>query len=131
MRQTKESLQFLTSDQCPGFAIVPWGLDAPLMCCGQQLQKLVPGQVDAAVEKHQPVVLRQDDTVTVEVGQNHHPMGEEHVIDWVFLQTDCGGHYHLLTAQSQPVCQFVLAPGESPVAVYAHCNLHGLWRQDI
>ena len=28
----------------------------PVMCCGEKMQEIIPGTVDAAVEKHLPVV---------------------------------------------------------------------------
>jgi len=55
----------------------------PMMCCGEKMQELIPGTVDAAVEKHVPVVSVDGNIVTVKVGEVEHPMVEEHFIQWV------------------------------------------------
>ena len=49
---------------------------------------------------------------------------------YTYLQTDKGGHRRELTPTDAPEATFALA-GEKPVAVYAYCNLHGLWKTEI
>lgn len=102
----------------------------PLMCCGMKMEQLIPGTVDAAVEKHTPVATVDGNTVKVVVGSVEHPMVEEHSIEWVYLQTDKGGQRKNLTPGSAPSVTFALAD-EKPVAVFAYCNLHGLWKTDL
>jgi superoxide reductase len=102
----------------------------PMMCCGQKMTKLVPGTVEASVEKHIPVVTVKDDIVEVTVGSVLHPMVEEHSIQWVYVLTDRGGQRKCLNAGEEPVVKFALKD-EKPIAVYAYCNLHGLWKADI
>ena len=86
--------------------------------------------VDASKEKHVPVVSVTDGSVKVAVGEVYHPMSAEHSITWVYLQTDKGGQRKNLAVDSEPVIEFALKD-EKPVAVYAYCNLHGLWKTDI
>ena len=100
----------------------------PIICCGEPMKVLVPNTVDAAGEKHLPVVSREGDKVIVAVGSVAHPMVEEHLIQWVYLETSRGGHRCALSAGEEPKAVFVLAEGEEPVAAYAYCNLHGLWK---
>ncbi len=102
----------------------------PMMCCGQKMTELIPGTVEASREKHIPVVTVEGNTVKVEIGSVAHPMAAEHSILWVYLQTDRGGQRKALEVGSAPVVTFALAE-EKPVAVYAYCNLHGLWKADI
>ncbi len=102
----------------------------PLMCCGQKMTHIVPGTVDASKEKHVPVVSVEGDTVKVDIGAVAHPMAEEHSILWVYMQTDRGGQRKASSVGSEPVVYFALKD-EKPVAVYAYCNLHGLWKTDI
>ena len=102
----------------------------PVMCCGQKMTKLEPGTVEASHEKHIPVVTVEGSTVRVCVGSAAHPMLAEHSILWVYLQTDRGGQRKCLPVGGEPVVTFALAD-EKPVAVYAYCNLHGLWKTDI
>ena len=102
----------------------------PLVCCGQKMKKLEAGVVEASHEKHIPVVTVNGDTVTVTVGSVEHPMVAEHSILWVYLETERGGQRKCLEVGKAPTVTFALA-GEKPVAVYAYCNLHGLWKADV
>ena len=90
--------------------------------------ELVAGSTDAAQEKHVPVVTKKCKTVKVDVGSVAHPMTEEHLIEWVALETEQGYQLKQLSAGGEPVCTFTLADGDKAVAVYAYCNLHGLWQ---
>lgn len=102
----------------------------PLMCCGKKMTKLEAGTVEASKEKHIPVVSVSDGIVNVNVGSVDHPMTEEHLIEWVYIQTDRGGQRKCLKAGDAPNVSFALKD-ETPVAVYAYCNLHGLWKVDL
>lgn len=103
----------------------------PVVCCGQPMKQLVPGTVDASLEKHVPVVTVDGSTVKVAVGAVEHPMLPEHYITWIYLQTNMGGQRKSLQPGGAPVATFALAEGEVPVAAYEYCNLHGLWKADI
>jgi superoxide reductase len=90
--------------------------------------ELIPGTVDASKEKHVPVVTKKCKQVKVDVGSVAHPMTQEHLIEWVLIETEQGYQIKYLTAEGSPVASFSLADGDKLVAVYAYCNLHGLWR---
>ncbi len=91
-------------------------------------KELVACSTDAAKEKHVPVVTKKCKTVSVNVGSVAHPMTAEHLIEWVAVETEQGYQIKHLTPDSAPVCTFTLADGDKAVAVYAFCNLHGLWK---
>ena len=99
-------------------------------CCGQKMTELKAGVVEASREKHIPVVKVETDKVLVSVGSVIHPMSEEHNISWIYLRTDKGAYRRELKAGEEPVAVFEL-DGEKPIAAYAYCNLHGLWKADI
>lgn len=99
-------------------------------CCGEVMQLLEAGTVEASREKHLPAVTVSGNTVTVAVGTVLHPMAEEHHIEWVYLETDKGGAFKYLEVGASPEVTFTVAD-EKPVAVYAWCNLHGLWKTEI
>ncbi len=96
-----------------------------LVCCNQKMVKLTENTVDAAKEKHVPVIEIGADSITVKVGSVAHPMLDEHYIEWVELIAD------------GKVYRQNLNPGEAPEAVFPliaekltareYCNLHGLW----
>ena len=102
----------------------------PVMCCGQKMTKLEAGTVEASLEKHVPSVKVEGNIVSVEVGSVLHPMTVEHSIKWVYLQTDKGGQRKALDPGDEPCVKFALAD-EKPIAVFAYCNLHGLWKTEI
>ena len=100
------------------------------VCCGQKMKLLEPGTVEASREKHIPVVSNENGAVRVFVGSAEHPMSEEHSILWISLLTDKGVHRVHLSPSEKPEAVFNLV-GESPISVYAYCNLHGLWKADF
>lgn len=102
-----------------------------MICCKEEMQELIANTVDASKEKHVPVVTAFGNEVTVTIGQIIHPSLPEHHIDWIYLQTCCGGHRKCIKIGSQPSAKFLLNEGEKAVAVYAYCNLHGLWKTEI
>lgn len=101
---------------------------APLHCCGQEMKEIVPGTVEASFEKHIPVYEVVSNTVKVNVGSVSHPMQPEHYIEWVSLQTKSGNQRKALKPGQEPNVEFAIVEGDEVVAVYAYCNLHGLWK---
>lgn len=91
-------------------------------------KELIAGSTDAAREKHVPQVTQSGDKVEVNVGSVKHPMSVEHLIEWVALETEQGYQVKYLQAEKDPVCAFTVTDGDKAVAVYAYCNLHGVWR---
>ena len=102
----------------------------PVVCCGEKMEALEPNTVEASNEKHLPVVTVNGNEVTVNVGSVEHPMLPEHFIQWVYLATERGGQRKALNPGEAPVVKFTLTD-DKPVAVYAYCNLHGLWATEL
>ncbi len=92
--------------------------------------EIKPGSVDAATEKHVPVVCCDGDKVFVKVGEVTHPSLPEHHIEWIVLETKKGFQIKYLAAGDVPEAAFTLVDDE-PVAAYEYCNLHGLWKKEI
>lgn len=104
--------------------------EVEIICCGQPMDELVPNTVDAAKEKHLPVISVSGDTVQVDVGSVPHPMTEEHSIQWIYLETKKGGQRKALTPGEKPQAIFSVVDDEA-VAAFAYCNLHGLWKTEL
>ncbi len=102
----------------------------PVVCCGEKMEELVPNTVEASGEKHKPVVSVKDGRVSVNVGSVDHPMVPEHSIEWVYLELENGGMRKDLKPSEPPKAEFIIG-SEKPVAVYAYCNLHGLWKTEV
>ena len=83
----------------------------PVVCCGEKMEALVPNTVEASEEKHLPVV-------------------DGHYIQWIVLETENGSQRRVLKPGDPPGVTFALG-NEKAVAVYAYCNLHGLWKTGV
>lgn len=103
----------------------------PTICCGMEMEELIPNITDGAVEKHVPVIKVNGRTVTVTVGSKHHPMDEDHYIEWILLQTDNGIQQKWLKPGDLPAYDFATIEGERVIAAFEYCNIHGLWKNDI
>ena len=99
-------------------------------CCGMKMDELLPNTVEASGEKHIPAVTVNGSTVTVNVGSVDHPMQDVHYIEWVQLVTENGSQRKVLKPGQAPNVIFQL-DNDKPLAVYAYCNLHGLWKTEL
>ncbi len=121
-----KKLQIYKCEVCGNMVEVLHEGKGELVCCGQPMKLYEENTMDAAKEKHVPVIEKIEGGYKVEVGSVAHPMEEKHYIEWIELIAD-GKTYR----------QF-LHPGEAPEAVFkmeaekviarAYCNLHGLWK---
>lgn len=121
-------LKFFRCNHCGNIIVKIKDSSVPVVCCGENMQELVPGTTDAAVEKHLPVYEVNGSSVSVTVGSVLHPMLPEHSINWICLQTNKGFQLKYLNPGEEPKAVFALSDGEKVEAVYEYCNLHGLWK---
>jgi superoxide reductase len=97
-----------------------------LVCCGQPMILQVENTVDAAREKHVPVIEKTGDGIKVKVGTVPHPMEEKHYIEWIELIADGKAYRQFLKPGGKPEATFSIAAGQ--VTAREFCNLHGLWK---
>lgn len=119
---------FYICEHCGNIVAMVKSAGVPVMCCGQKMKEIIPGEKDAAIEKHIPIYTITENYVKVLVGTAEHPMSEEHYIEWVSLQTKQGNQRKTLKPGDKPEVYFALCEGDVVGAVYAYCNLHGLWK---
>lgn len=100
------------------------------MCCGEEMTPVIANTVDAAVEKHVPVLCRKGKKVKISVGTMPHPMTQAHHISYIVLVTDKGLYIHELLPGDLPETRFKICAEEEVLAAYAWCNLHGLWKTE-
>jgi superoxide reductase len=122
-------MKFYKCAHCGQMIAIVKETGVPVICCGEPMQELVAGTTDAAVEKHVPQFEVKDGIVEVTVGEVEHPMLEEHYIEWIAVQTKQGNQRKALKPGEAPKACFALCDGDEVVAVYEHCNLHGLWKK--
>lgn len=121
-----ERLEVYKCEICGNIVEVLHAGGGELVCCGQPMSVQKENTVDAAKEKHLPVIEKIDGGVKVSVGSVAHPMEEKHLIEWIEIIAD-GKAYR----------QF-LNPGDTPEAIFKidainitareYCNLHGHWQ---
>ena len=121
-------MKFYRCEHCGQIVAIVKGTGVPIMCCGQAMSEIVPGTVDASLEKHVPVYEVNGNKVSVKVGAAEHPMVDEHYIEWIALQTKTGNQRKSLQPGQKPEVCFSICDNDEVVAVYAYCNLHGLWK---
>ena len=126
MKNTK----FYICPHCGNIAEMVHDSGVKPFCCGQKMNELVPNTVEASGEKHIPAVKVEGSIVEVNVGSVDHPMVDVHWIEWVQLVTDKGSYRKWLNPGEAPNVIFRLGE-EKPIAVYAYCNLHGLWKTEL
>jgi superoxide reductase len=120
--------QVYRCEKCGNLINIVHDADANLVCCGDEMKLLEPNTVDAAQEKHIPIVEKSGSTVNISVGSVPHPMEKEHFIETISILTD------------NRLYRLYLSPGDKPEAIFnidgdikcvrAYCNLHGLWKSE-
>lgn len=121
-----ERKEIYKCDVCGNIVEVLHNAGGELVCCGQNMKLFKENTVDAAKEKHVPVIEAVPEGTKVKVGSVPHPMEEKHYIEWVEI------------IDGDKYCRQFLKPGDAPEAVFAlkkegvvareYCNVHGLWK---
>lgn len=97
-----------------------------LVCCGQGMKLMAENTVEAATEKHVPVIEENDNGIRVSVGSVAHPMETDHYIEWIELTADGTSYRKFLKPGEEPVAEFQV--GGKELSAREYCNLHGLWK---
>lgn len=121
-----EKLQVYKCDVCGNIVEVLHGGVGKLVCCGQPMTLLAENTVDAAKEKHLPVIEKVAGGYQVKVGAVAHPMEEKHHIEWIELLADNKAYRQFLNPGEAPEAFF--AVDATQVSAREFCNLHGLWK---
>ena len=98
------------------------------VCCGDKMTELIPGAVKASKEVHVPVWNVRNCVIHVKVGAKEHPMLPVHYIEWIAVQTGRGLLLRRLRPGEKPEARFALCADDEVEAVFAYCNIHGLWK---
>jgi len=101
------------------------GGEGQLAFCGQPMKLLTENTVDAAKEKHVPVIDKGSGGVKVKVGSVAHPMEEKHYIEWIEIIADGKAYRQFLKPGQTPEATFHITAKNIKAREY--CNLHSLW----
>ena len=121
-----ERLEVYKCEACGNIIEVLHGGAGELVCCGQPMVHLVENTVDAAKEKHVPVIEKVSGGVKVKVGSVPHPMEEKHYIEWIELIVNGKANRQFLKPGQAPEAVFKIE--SENVTAREYCNLHGLWK---
>jgi len=121
-----EKLEVYKCMVCGNIVEVLHGGDGELVCCDQPMKRMVENTVDAAKEKHVPVIERMSGGFKVKVGSVAHPMEAKHYIEWIELLADGKAYRQFLEPGMAPEAVFEVEADS--VSAREYCNLHGLWK---
>ncbi len=121
-----EKLQIYKCQKCGNIVEVLHGGAGTLVCCGEDMTLYSANTVDAAREKHVPVIEKTATGVKVKVGSVPHPMEEKHYIEWIELLADGRAYRQFLNPGDAPEADFAIQADN--VTARAYCNIHGLWQ---
>ena len=121
-----KNFEIYKCEACGNIVEVVHGGEGELVCCGEAMQKMVENTVDAAKEKHVPVIVTVEGGVKVKVGDVAHPMEEKHYIEWIEIIGEGKVDRQLLCIGEAPEAVFKTAAQN--VTARGYCNLHGLWK---
>ncbi|WP_045221736.1 desulfoferrodoxin [Desulfonatronum thioautotrophicum] len=113
-------------DMCGNIIDVLHGGGGELVCCGEPMKIMTENTVDAAKEKHVPVVEKTANGYKVTVGSTLHPMESKHYIEWIEIIADGKSYRQFLNPGQEPVAEFCVQAEQ--VTAREYCNLHGLWK---
>lgn len=115
-------------DLCGNIVEVLHPGDGDLVCCGQPMKRFKENTVDAAKEKHVPVIEKTATGFKVTVGSVPHPMEEKHWIEFIEIIADGKVYRQDLLPGQKPEAEFCIAA--DTVVAREYCNLHGLWKAE-
>ena len=121
-----ERLQVFKCEVCGNIVEVLHAGPGDLVCCGAPMKNYVENTVDAAKEKHVPVVEKIPGGFKVKVGSVAHPMEQNHYIEWIELVVDGKAYREFLQPGQAPEATFEIQAEK--VTAREYCNLHGLWK---
>ena len=121
-----EKLQIYKCEICGNIVEILHEGKGELVCCGEPMKLYAENTVDAAKEKHVPVVEKVSGGVKVTVGSVLHPMEEKHYIEWIEIIADGKVYRQFLKPGDVPEATFNVDAQD--ISVREYCNLHGLWK---
>ena len=121
-----ERLQVYRCEVCGNIVEILHAGKGQLVCCGKPMKLMKENTVDAAKEKHVPVIEKTDKGYRVKVGTVAHPMEEKHYIEWIELVADGIAYRKFLNPGDNPAAEFEISAQN--VTAREYCNLHGLWK---
>ncbi len=122
----RKRLEVYKCEVCGNIVEVVFAAKGELSCCGQPMKLLAENTVDAAQEKHVPVIEKIEGGYKVKVGEVAHPMQDDHYIQWIELIAGDRAYMQFLSPGQAPEAEFMIEADS--VTAREYCNLHGHWK---
>lgn len=124
------SVKFYRCNICGNLVVKAIDSGINIVCCGEEMEELIPHTADNGMEKHVPVINQIGENLyQVKVGSTEHPMLPTHYIQFIYLETEHGGQIAYLSPNCSPMATFYTK--EKIIAAYEYCNIHGLWKVQL
>jgi superoxide reductase len=120
--------QIYKCEVCGNIVEVMHGGKGELVCCGKPMKLFKEGAVDAALEKHVPVIEKTESGFKVKIGEAPHPMEEKHYIEWIEATADGKAYKQFFKPGDVPEAEFCI--DADWITAREYCNIHGLWKKD-
>ncbi|HMA85378.1 MAG TPA: desulfoferrodoxin [Desulfosalsimonadaceae bacterium] len=121
-----QHLEVYKCELCGNIVEMLHASDGTLVCCDQPMTLMDENTVDAAKEKHVPVIEKTDKGIKVKVGDVPHPMEEKHYIEWIEVIVDGKSYIQFLNPGDAPEAFFELSANQMTAREF--CNIHGHWK---
>ena len=121
-----QHLEVYKCELCGNIVEMLHASDGTLVCCDQPMTLMTENTVDAAKEKHVPVIEKTDKGIKVKVGDVPHPMEEKHYIEWIEVIVDGKSYIQFLNPGDAPEAFFETAADQ--ITAREFCNIHGHWK---
>ena len=122
-----DRMQVYKCELCGNIVEVLHGGGSDLVCCGENMNYIEENTVDAAKEKHVPVIEKIEGGFKVTVGSTPHPMEEKHYIEWIEVITKDDRVFRKFLNPGMAAEVIFIIDTDSIIA-REYCNLHGLWK---
>lgn len=116
-------MHFVLCEECEGVSLL---ISHGPCCCGDDIT-IYPNSTDADQTKHVPKYHIDNDYIIVSVD---HDMGKNNYIEWFYLETEDGGMIKKVKPMVNPSVRFFIGD-DKPIAIYAYCTKHGIWKKEI
>ena len=124
-------LKFFKCNVCGQIISIVNDTELPVRCCMRDMEELVPNSGEGNTKTHIPISAASKNKITVCVGAEDHPMKPEHHIEWVAILTNKGMQRKRIAEEKRAKVDFYLEENELVFAIYAYCNIHGLYSNRI
>jgi len=121
-----DRLEIYKCEACGSIIEVLHSGEGELICCGAPMILMQENTVDAAQEKHVPVIEKIAAGFKVKVGEVPHPMEEKHYIEWIEVVADGQAYRQFLEPGQAPEATFYIEAEK--ITAREYCNLHGHWK---